>query len=218
MNELEAGGDSVEEAVDRGLQELGVTEDQVEVEVLEEAPEARVRLRVRTDGQAPAAPGDTPETRPEDDRELLEFAREDALDFLEGLLDSMGLEGRLEIGEAEGMIHAELWGEDLGLLIGRYGRTLDSLQELLRAAVQHQAAARVRVTLDIEGYRDRRRQAIAELTQEMAERARSEGEVRMEPMPAYERKVVHDTVSEIEGLSSASEGEEPYRYVIIRSD
>lgn len=155
------------------------------------------------------------EEEPVDPAEILEFAREDALDFLEGLLDAMDLDGEVQVDLVEDYVRARVNGPELGILIGRHGRTLESLQELLRAAVQHQAGGRVLVTLDIEGYRERRREAVEEQAREMAERAIEQGEVALEPMPAFERKVVHDTVTEIEGVTSHSEGEEPERYVVL---
>lgn len=197
MNSLEKEGLTVEEAVENALTEMGLPRAQVEVEVLSEDSPARVRV--------------TPV-------QSLDLAREDAADFLEGLLDSMDLEGYVEVLVQEDGLVANMTGPDLGILIGRHGRTLESIQELLRAAVQHQADGRVRVILDIEGYRDRRRAALQELTREMADRALEDGEVRLEPMPAFERKVVHDTIAEIEGVLSASEGEDPRRYVVITAE
>ncbi|HEX2259965.1 MAG TPA: R3H domain-containing nucleic acid-binding protein, partial [Actinomycetota bacterium] len=92
------------------------------------------------------------------------------------------------------------------------------IQELLRAAVQAQAQTRIRISLDVEGYRERRRQAVRRQAEAMAERAAEEGEAALEPMSAYERKIVHETVAAIEGVSSFSEGQEPKRRVLIRRD
>jgi spoIIIJ-associated protein len=150
--------------------------------------------------------------------EILADAQEDALDFLEGLLEVMGVEGEVEVVISEGGLEASVTGDDLGLLIGRQGRTLEATQELLRTAVQRGARTRVRVNLDIEGYRHRRKEALVELARDRAQEALETGEVELEPMSAYERKVVHDAVGEIEGVSSFSEGEEPDRRVVIRAD
>lgn len=148
--------------------------------------------------------------------EVLGYARDDTLDFLEGLLEAMGLEGEVQAEVTEGAIRATVNGEDLGVLIGRHGRTLEAVQELLRAAVQRQAQTRVRLSLDIEGYQEGRRQVLEQHAQEMAEEALREGEARLEPMGAFERKIIHDAVSSIEGVTSESEGEEPNRRVVIR--
>ncbi|MDQ4148768.1 MAG: KH domain-containing protein [Actinomycetota bacterium] len=153
------------------------------------------------------------------DEDLLEDAREDALDFLEGLLDSMDVDGEVSAEiEPDGTIAAFIEGSDGGLLIGSRGQTLDAIQELLRAAVQAQAQARIRVTLDIEGYRERRREAVRKHAEAMAERAAEEGEAELEPMPAFERKIVHETVAGIDGVTSYSEGQEPRRRVLIRRE
>lgn len=153
-----------------------------------------------------------------DPEEILEDAREDALDFLEGLLDAMEADGDVVAEITDGTVAAEITGGDGGLLIGSRGQTLEAMQELLRTVVQRQAQTRVRVTLDIEGYRDRRRDSVRRLAEQMAERAVEEGEVELEPMNAYERKIVHETVAAIEGVSSFSEGQEPRRRVLLRRD
>jgi spoIIIJ-associated protein len=215
MTEIEASGQSVPDAIEQGLGELGVSEDEVEVEVLAEDP-ARVKLRLRKDsGETPNQDGQVAE-EPPDYAEILEDGREDALDFLEGLLDSMDLDGSVDVEVQDDTLRATVAGEELGVLIGRHGRTLEALQELLRAAVQHQGGARIRISLDIEGYRERRREALTEMAHDVADRALQVGEARLEPMSAFERKVVHDAVGEIDGVTSQSEGEEPRRYVVIR--
>ncbi|HEX2053245.1 MAG TPA: RNA-binding cell elongation regulator Jag/EloR [Actinomycetota bacterium] len=154
-----------------------------------------------------------------DPDEILEDARDDALDFLEGLLDAMEADGDVsaEITE-DGVVAVEITGGDGGLLIGSRGQTLEAMQELLRTVVQRQAQTRVRVTLDIEGYRERRRESVRRLAETMAERAFDEGEVELDPMNAYERKIVHETIASMDGVSSFSEGQEPRRRVLIRRD
>lgn len=162
--------------------------------------------------------GETDALEEVSEEELFEAAREDALDFLEGLIDAMEIEGDVAVAIVPGGISASIEGEESGILIGRRGQTLDAIQEILRGAVQRVARARVRVALDVEGYRERRRDALEEEARKMAERALEEGEVELEPMPAFERKIVHDVVGEIEGVTSFSEGEEPRRRVVIARD
>jgi spoIIIJ-associated protein len=151
--------------------------------------------------------------------DVLEDAREDTLDFLEGLLDAMEADGEIaaEITD-DGAIVVSIEGGDVGLLIGSRGQTLDAMQELLRTVVQRQAQARIRLSLDVDGYRERRRQAVVRQAEEMAQVAVERGEAELDPMTAYERKLVHQVVAEIEGLSSFSEGQEPRRRVKIRRD
>lgn len=153
------------------------------------------------------------------DAEVMEEGREEALDFLEGLLDAMELDGRVTVEIEQGELAASVEGEEAGVLIGRGGQTLAAIQDLLRTAVSRLLQTHVRISLDIEGYRERRREALEQTAQEKAEEAQaSGGEVELEPMPAYERKLVHDAVAAIEGVTSFSEGEDPDRRVIIATE
>ena len=140
--------------------------------------------------------------------------------FVEGLLEAFGAEGDVSTEEIdEEMVEVRVEGDDLGLLIGPKGRTLWSIQELARTVVQrHAAGGRQdgRVRVDVSGYRELRRRSLAEFTRGVADQVLAEGEARsLEPMGAADRKVVHDTVNEIEGVSTVSEGEDPRRRVVI---
>jgi spoIIIJ-associated protein len=148
-----------------------------------------------------------------------EVVAEVAGEFVEGLLRAAKLEGEVTTSIDGDSAVVAIAGEEMGLLIGRRGQTLDAVQELTRTAVQHRLKARVRVLVDIEGYRARRQASLAEYATAMAERAKARGtEIELEPMSAYERKIVHTAVAEVEGASSYSEGEEPLRKVIIRGE
>lgn len=140
-------------------------------------------------------------------------------EFVEGLLASMELEADVSTRLEEERAVIDVTGDDLGVLIGRRGQTLDALQEVTRTAVQRRLRSRVRLLVDVEGYRSRRRESLTEYARSMASRAMERGtEIELEPMNAYERKLVHDAVAEIDGASSYSEGEEPNRKVIVRGD
>ncbi len=142
-----------------------------------------------------------------------------AKEFLGGLLEAMGLDAEIDVATEPDRAVVDVTGEDLGLLIGRRGQTLDALQELARAAVQRRLRARARLLVDVEGYRARRRASLAEYARSMATRAKERGtEIELEPMNAYERKIVHDAVADIDGASSFSEGDEPDRKVIVRGE
>jgi spoIIIJ-associated protein len=137
--------------------------------------------------------------------------------FVRGLLEKMGLEAEITRDSDDTTGYVDITGEDLGGLIGRRGQTLDALQEITRTAVQRRLRSRVRLLVDVEGYRARRRESLAEYARAMAERAKERGtEIELEPMNAYERKIVHDAVGTVDGASSFSEGEEPNRKVIVR--
>jgi spoIIIJ-associated protein len=116
-------------------------------------------------------------------------------------------------------VEARLVGDDLGLLIGPKGQTLAAVQDLTRAAVQHGPRRGTRLRVDVGGYQQRRREALARFTLDVAGQVQTSGtSVSMEPMPAIDRKVVHDTVNTVDGVTSRSEGEDPRRWVVILPD
>jgi spoIIIJ-associated protein len=165
---------------------------------------------------APLPADEDDEEESEEDR--LAIAQDDALDFIDGLLEAMDVDGEVTAEIRDRRVYVAVEGQEAAILIGHHGQTLDAIQELLRSAVQRQVRARVWVTLDVQGYRERRREALRERAREMAARAVDEGEMELEPMNAFERKIVHDAVGEIDGVTSFSEGEEPYRRVVIAPD
>jgi spoIIIJ-associated protein len=140
-------------------------------------------------------------------------------DFLDGLLDAFSLDG--EIGRedvGEDTVEVRITGDDLGLLIGPKGATLTALQELARTVVQRRAdgPVRGRVRLDVAGYRQKRRAALERFARQVAAEVLETGTQKvLEPMGPADRKVVHDTVNQIDGVSTVSEGEEPRRRVVI---
>jgi spoIIIJ-associated protein len=173
-------------------------------ERLSDEPPAPVDARAADAASPPPSPEEVAET---------------ARDFVSGLLEAMGLQAEVQSKLDEGRAVIEVAGDDLGILIGRRGQTLEALQEVARTAVQRRLRTRVRLLVDVEGYRARRRASLAEYARAMAQRARERGtEIELEPMNAYERKVVHDAITEVEGASSFSEGDEPYRKVIVRGE
>lgn len=161
------------------------------------------------------APEEGAVLEPPDPAGVLEVAQE----FVAGLLESLGLKADVA-GHVQGETAVvEVTGEGLGLLIGRRGQTLEALQELTRTVVQRRLRSRVRLLVDVEGYRARRRESLAEYARAMAQRAKQRGtEIELEPMNAYERKIVHDAVAEVDGATSFSEGDEPHRKVIVRGE
>ena len=220
MAEIEKSAASVEEALEAALDELGISEQEAVVQIVQEprggflgvgAHEAVVRVRPRA-----GAPVGAPE--PDED---LEQQGEVAAQFLEGLFDLLGLEAEAEPAMVEGLMYVDVWGreapDDMGILIGRHGATLDALQEVVRSAVQRVVQERCRVTVDVEDYRKRRRSQVVSRAQTVARRVQRSGKPEaLEPMNAFERKAVHDAVTRIGGLETASEGEEPDRRVVIK--
>jgi spoIIIJ-associated protein len=151
------------------------------------------------------------------DREIVEADTELAADFIEGFLDVLDLDGDITTWvDAQGG-HVDIEGRDLDVLVGTDGVTLSALQELTRLAVLRQTRHRVRITVDVDGFKVRRRDELAAAARAAAERVLDTGEVEeLQPMPAFERKLVHDVVASMTGLQSESLGEEPNRRVLIR--
>ena len=165
---------------------------------------------------APVALGDEDEPAPPAPPEEVAAV---ATEFLSGLLAAMDLDAEVSATVDADRAVIDVSGEGLGILIGRRGLTLEALQDLTRTAVQRRLRTRARLLVDVEGYRARRRASLAEYARAMAARAKQRGtEIELEPMHAYERKVVHDAVGEVEGASSFSEGEEPQRKVVVRGE
>jgi len=142
-----------------------------------------------------------------------------AADFVEGLLDILELPGDIEIDVDETQAFVNVVDVGSGLLIGRRGATLDALQELVRAATQRQIERRSHVRIDIEGYRQRQLEKMKDRCRDGIAQVRETGEpFRLEPMDAFERKIMHDLVSRTGGVTSASEGTEPRRRVVVYTD
>ena len=138
--------------------------------------------------------------------------------FLSGLVEAFGLDGTVTSEEVDDAVEVRIDGEDLGLLIGPKGRTLWALQELTKTVVQRQQGGGLstRIRVDVAGYRERRKAALERFTQEAASAVLESGQARaLEPMGAADRKVVHDTVNDIDGVVTRSEGEDPRRRVVI---
>jgi spoIIIJ-associated protein len=222
---VEASGNTVEEAIDRALEMLGATDDEVEIQILSEGgdmvrrDEARVRVKLRdertTEDFALADAEDDEEEDFEPDPALTEHA-DAAVAFLEGLVQTMGLDAGMSTSMTREAALVELSGPELALLIGRHGATLEALQEVTRAAVQRQVGGRAFVNLDVEGYRARRREILERRARSAAAKVRRSGKAQaLEPMPAFERKVVHDALTRFAGVQTTSEGEEPNRCVVI---
>ncbi|HEX6255351.1 MAG TPA: RNA-binding cell elongation regulator Jag/EloR [Euzebyales bacterium] len=142
-----------------------------------------------------------------------------AADFVEGLLDILELPGDIEIEVDETQAFINVVDVGSGLLIGRRGATLDALQELVRAATQRQVERRSHVRIDIEGYRQRQLEKMKDRCRDGIAQVRETGEpYRLEPMDAFERKIMHDLVARTGGVRSASEGVEPRRRVVVYVD
>jgi len=218
MEEIRRSAPSVEEAVEAALTELGLSEQEADVEVIQEsrqglfgvgAQEAIVVVRSRVRSGVPTDDG-------------LDEQAEIAAEFLEGLLERMGITASVEPNLEDGTMYIDVIApepddEDMGLLIGRHGQTLESLQELTRVVVAQRSEMRPRIVVDVEDYRKRQVDRLSARAREVAERVAGSGrEEALEPMNPFMRKVVHDAVAGVSGVESGSEGEGPDRHVVVR--
>lgn len=147
--------------------------------------------------------------------ERLEQEGDIAADYLEELLDIADLDGDLDMDVEGDRASVSIVGGDLSALLGKDGEVLEALQELTRLAVYRETGERSRLMLDVAGFRAKKREQLESLAASLISQVRESGErVSLEPMSAFERKVVHDVVTAA-GLTSESEGAEPSRYVVI---
>ena len=138
--------------------------------------------------------------------------------FTQGLVDAFDLGGQVKSIIDDDVVLVDVTGDGLGLLVGPKGATLHAIEELVRTVVQRQTDGHgVRIHVDVAGYRAKRRAALADFTRDLAEKVAETGRPQaLEPMSASDRKVVHDTAAEIDGITTVSEGEDPRRRVILR--
>jgi len=132
------------------------------------------------------------------------------------IVNLMNLRTRVTSWEDEEEIHVDVWGEDLGILIGRGGSTLQALQDIVTTIVRRNLPEVRRIVVDVERYKERRRQKLREYAERMADKAlTTKKPIKLEPMTPRERKIVHDALKDVDGVESKSEGEDPQRRIVI---
>ncbi|GAB4495167.1 MAG: KH domain-containing protein [Anaerolineales bacterium] len=239
---LEINASTPEEAIELGLQQLGLPQDAVEIEILDEGKrglfglgsrEARVRLTVKTQpvSSAPADPiqstpleeptAPTPEesTLTEDQQRVLETTRATLLDLLQKMHVQAEVEVRYLESEEDlphGVVYADITGPDLSILIGRQSQTLQALQYITSLILGKELERNVPLIVDVQGYRTRRKAQLERLAQRMAEQvARTGRSQSLEPMTASERRIVHMVLRNHPKVYTESTGEDPQRKVMI---
>ena len=224
--QVETTGETVGEAKWHALRELerlapGLDKAAVHFEVLSEGERGLlgvgyVPARVVATAVAAAAPAAAPAPPTADDSGLAADVRE----LLQRVTGELGVRCQIELAEDEEAVTGSMTGDDLGLLIGRHGQTIDAIQYLANVlAWRAYGDDRKDVVIDAAGYRERRRATLESLALRSAERAKATGEpVELDPMTSIERRIVHVCLQELPGVSTRSEGEEPYRYVVVELD
>lgn len=227
-------GKTVEEALEKALVALGRSVDEVDYEVLEQPSRgffglfgghmARLRVTEKQEdvtsaapAAAAAAPAGAQSAASASTAPAAGTPRARAEQFLRDIFRCMGLAVAMSARETdEGYVY-DLSGESLGILIGKHGQTLDALQYLTNLAANRGCEeGRIHVILDVEGYRSRREETLRRLAGHLAEKAcRIHAEVRLEPMNRHERKIIHMALQDNYRVSTYSDGDEPYRCVVI---
>jgi|SRR5271154_5775115 len=137
-------------------------------------------------------------------------------DLLEEIAEGLQLDVEVEVEEGDGVLTGRLKGGDVGLFIGRHGQTIDAVQHLAQRIVFPEGPSSIRVLIDADGYRERRAELLRAEAEDAADEALSTGEpVEFDPMPPWERRIVHEHLRDREGLETFSEGEEPERYLVV---
>ena len=216
---VEATGETVGEAKWAALRELerlnpGIDKTSVRFEVISEGERGLLGV-----GYAPArviatvdAPNGSEASAAVEESELAADVRS----LVEGIVEELGVRCRVDVQEDETGLHVECSGGDVGVLIGRFGQTIDAVQYLVNAIVARREGHRIEVMVDAAGYRERRRELLEALADRSAERALRTGDpVELDPMTAVERKVVHLRLKEMDGVETSSAGTEPNRYVVV---
>ena len=198
---------TVQEALQEALIELDAKEDEVKVEIIDEPSKGLFGLIGTKEAKIKVM--------------FLNDSIEIADAFLSKILSSMGIIATNQIKKEDNILSIDIMDispSDMGILIGKRGNTLDSIQYLLSLAINKNRENYLKVVVDSEGYREKREETLVKLATKMAEKARySKKPVKLEPMNPYERRVIHSTLQSFDGVNTYSEGDEPYRRVVIVS-
>lgn len=205
-------GKNVDDALTKALVELGVTSDKVEYEVVEKGSNGILgigskpaKINVKIKEEKPIVV----EEAPADIEAVI-------VEFLSKVFDAMNLTVKINVNITEESVDVDLVGDDMGVLIGKRGQTLDSLQYLVSLVVNKKSDKYLRVKLDTENYRERRKETLENLAKNIAFKVkRTKRPVSLEPMNPYERRVIHSALQNDKYVTTKSEGEEPFRHVVV---
>lgn len=206
MKSIIKSAKTIDEAINDALEELDLKRDQVEVEVLEEGSKGFLGLIGGKDARV----------------KLVEIRNVENIagEFLEKAITSMNLKADIDIKLQGNDLFVDILGidpDDKGIIIGKRGNTLDALQYLLSLVVNRGEDNYIKVVVDIEGYRKKREITLKRLAERMAQKAiATKKQVKLEPMNPYERRIIHSTLQSFNEIKTYSEGNDPYRRVVIQ--
>ena len=202
MEEIRKSAKNVEDAIAAALKELGASREEVDITVIEEGSKGFLGMFGGKDAVVLVKKNFNPE--------------KEAEGFLREVFLSMGLIVKIKTELKDKHLLVELTGEDMGILIGKRGQTLDALQYLVNLVVNKKSPYYISVMLDTENYRQRRKETLESLAFNLAKKVKhTKRNVVLEPMNPYERRIIHSALQNDRFVTTYSEGEEPYRNVVI---
>lgn len=238
---------NVEKAIEQGLNELGKTQDEVDIKIIEEGgffKKAKVELYYEAEEdeksqeevkenkkekkKQPKTEEKKPNTEAKEEKTDTQEEKVKSVDsdleriereFLMGLFEKMLVEAKIDVIDTEGSLTFNATGENVSRLIGKRGETLNAIQDLMSQVARKNKIRGKKVFFDVENYKNRREMALTQLAEKMSKKAIAlKKPIRIDRLNAYERRIVHTVISNIEGVSTHSEGEEPHRHLIIIPD
>jgi spoIIIJ-associated protein len=217
MNYTEFTGKTVDEAIENGLKELGLTAEQADIRVLEEGKKklfgsikARVEIAAKNEAEEKKVVAECPANATDGERTVA---------FLEGLFELLNITACTELVSEGDKVEINVTAANSTSIIGKHGATLDAIQTLAGAVANTGRDDYKRVVVDCENYRENRETTLNKLAENLAQKAIRLGKkIKLEPMNPYERRIIHAALSEREGVSTQSEGKEPNRYIVVVPD
>ncbi|MDR4890495.1 RNA-binding cell elongation regulator Jag/EloR [Fredinandcohnia sp. QZ13] len=202
MKQVTATGQTVDEAVESALAQLSTTRDRTEIQIIDEGKKGIFGIF----GTKPAVVKVTVKIDPV----------EEAQKFLEKVISSMGVQAKLDVFRNGKNVTFQLSGEKMAVLIGKRGQTLNSLQYLTQLVANRFSDHYLNIMVDAENYRGRREETLVQLAERLADKvSRTKQDVKLEPMPSYERKVIHTALANHAKVKTSSSGSDPNRYIVI---
>ena len=202
MDAIQKTGKTVDEAVNAALAELKISKEDAEIEIIEEGSRGFLGVFGAKDAVVKVKKKFNPEKT--------------AKDFLKEMFIAMGLIVNVETSLTDKHLEIKISGDDMGIIIGKRGQTLDAIQYLVNLVVNKGTAPYISVTLDTENYRERRKETLETLAHNLARKVKHTGKnVVLEPMNPYERRIIHSSLQNDRYVTTYSEGEEPHRNVVI---
>ena len=197
LKSVETTGKTVEEAILVAVAQLGKSREKLDIEILEQPEKSLFGLIQKKDTVK---------------LDLVEIAKQ----YLEDMFALMEVEAKADVSLEDGVMHAELSGNKVGVLIGKRGETLDSIRYLLSLYIGKYTEEKIKVVVDSEGYLAKREQSLQRLAVSIAHKVKkTRRKVILEPMNSYERRIIHSALQDDPYVKTVSEGEEPYRKVIV---